>query len=188
MRLRSSLAGMAVALGAVMLPAVDASAAVCDEGTLLAQDFPSTGAAVARWELCWAIRRMPDESGSELASETLVITQAEFRPGANAELVRIVGVLLATRREGVARFSEGWTRYPIWVTRNDLATPELRARDLLDYANREDLRDTDVALWYVAHHDHESDMRDEDRDTVPVKWVGFTLEPQNLWDATPFYP
>jgi hypothetical protein len=30
-------------------------------------------------------------------------------------------------------------------------------------------------------------MRDEDRDTVPVLWIGFRLEPQNLWDGTPLY-
>lgn len=369
------LRSMLVLFATALLVAGKAAAAPCVDGTALAQDFPSEGAAVARWELCWEIRRMPDRSGNEVASETLVITQAEFRPGENAALVRVVGdlrmaeifvpyhpgtprfqdltdfsfdlvaltreecpatrlagnricaelrdrglgwrdpfggvarrsetlvvwgilnagnydyvmqyafdddgtvevlagatgrklggaddttghfhnfawrvnldlagadgdtvrletttpqgkrvresekivvreggldwdprlsphlkvedatrvnargralgYLLTARREGIARFSEGWTRYPFWVTRNAPATPELRARDLLDYVDREEVRATDLVLWYVASHDHESNMRDEDRDTVPVKWVGFTLEPQNLWDATPFYP
>ncbi|MBY0401323.1 hypothetical protein K2X89_13575, partial [Myxococcota bacterium] len=359
----------------LLLGVGSAAAAPCVDGTALAQDFPSEGEAVARWELCWEIRRMPDESGSEASSETLVLTQAEFRPGADAALVRIVGDLrmaeifvpyhpgtprfqdltdfsfdlvaltseecpgtrlaedrvcvelrdrglgwrdpfdglarrgeslviwsilnagnydyvmqyafdddgtievlagatgqklggdddtkghfhnfawrinldldgpdgdtlrvesamvqgkrvreseatvtqeggiawdpkltphlkvedatrvngrgrplgyvLSARREGIAAFREAWTRYPYWVTRNDPAVPELRARNLPRYADRENVRRTDLVLWYMASHDHESNMRDEDRDTVPVKWVGFTLEPQNLWDGTPFHP
>jgi Cu2+-containing amine oxidase len=35
---------------------------------------------------------------------------------------------------------------------------------------------------------HESSMRDEDRETVPIHWVGFELMPHNLFDGTPLYP
>ncbi len=352
-----------------------ALAAYCTTGTELTQDFPSSGTPVSRWHLCWEVLAMPDAAGNLLASETLVITQAEFRPGAAATPVMVLGdvrmseifvpyhageprfhdltefgfelqpltsvecpatrlggdklcrevrdrglawrdpfggiarrgetlvlwsvlnagnydyvmqyefsddgtidvraaatgqklegpddtaghmhnfawrvnldvagpggdtvdvmttkvgsssvkeseksvttesgikwdartfthveVTDATRvngrgratgytlspiREGLARFREPWTKYPIWVTANHGPAAELRAFDLPSYLDREPVAASDVVLWYFDSHSHENDMRDEDRDTVPAAWLGFRLEPQNVWDGTPFYP
>ncbi len=99
------------------------------------------------------------------------------------------GYTLAPVVEGSTRFPESWTKFPIWVTRSHGPEAELLARQVDVYASdREPVAGTDLVLWYLASHDHESDMRDEDRRTVPVAWVGFRLEPQNLWDGTPFHP
>ena len=100
---------------------------------------------------------------------------------------RPTGYTLAPSREGVARFGEPWTRFPIWVTRNHGPTTELLLREVPDYVNGESVEAQDVVVWYFDSHNHESNMRDEDRDTVPTSWVGFRLEPQNVWDGTPFY-
>jgi Copper amine oxidase, enzyme domain len=90
--------------------------------------------------------------------------------------------------EGTTRFPETWTKFPIWVTRSHGPTAELLARYADRYASdREPVAGTDLVLWYTGSHNHESNMRDEDRDTVPVAWVGFRLEPKNVWDGTPFY-
>lgn len=99
------------------------------------------------------------------------------------------GYTLSPVVEGMTRFPETWTKFPLWVTRSHGPGSELLARRVDQYASdREAVASADVVLWYFASHDHESDMRDEDRQTVPVAWVGFRLEPQNLWDGTPFYP
>ena len=102
---------------------------------------------------------------------------------------RHVAYTLAPMREGVAKFPESWTKFPLWVTRNHGPTSELRARDVPTYAaDHEVVAGQDVVLWYMDSHNHENDMRDEDRDTVSLAYLGFRLEPQNVWDATPFYP
>jgi len=102
---------------------------------------------------------------------------------------RPIGYSLAPMREGSTSFPERWTKFPIWVTRGHGTAAELRARDVESYAaDREPVEGEDVVLWYMDSHNHENDMRDEDRDTVPLASVGFRLEPQNLWDGTPFYP
>jgi Cu2+-containing amine oxidase len=101
---------------------------------------------------------------------------------------RKTGWELSPSREGIASHKEGWTKSPFWVTLNHGPDAELRARDLKKYVNGESVVNKDVVVWYVDSHHHEDDMRDEDRDTVPVQWLGFKLEPQNLFDRTPFYP
>lgn len=366
--------GVLGAFGATLLHAA-AAAAACSSGTELVQSFPTSGGAVSEWTLCWEIRRMPDDLGALEASETLVISEASFRPGAAAATVEVLGELrmaevfvpydegqprfhdlsefnfdlhplsasecagtrlagnrlcrevadrelawlysdlavgrrgeklvlwsvldagnydyvmyyafwddgtievragatgqklggeddtaghshvfawridldvagasgdsvhvenvsyngksvrekpqhvttetgiawspegfthvevqdgasvngrdraraysLAPVREGLPRFRESWTRYPIWVTRGHGAGQELRAFDLPSYLNKESVDGQDVVLWYLDTHHHEENMRDEDRDAVPLLWIGFRLEPQNLWDRTPFYP
>lgn len=372
MTIRTRACALALVLSAALAPAT--FAAYCTSGTELTQDFPSSGPAVSRWHLCWQIVRMPDEDGILSRSETLVLTQAEFRPGAAATPISVLGDLrmaeifvpyhfgeprfrdltefdfdlqpltttecnatrlggnklcrelrdrglawrdpfghvarrgeklvlwsvlnagnydyvmqyefyddgtvevraaatgqklggpdntdghmhnfawrvnldvagaggdtvevmsskvngpavkeseklvvtergiewdpktfthvevtdathvngrgratgytLAPVREGLARFPEQWTKFPIWVTANHGADTELRAVDIPTYLNRERVTDADVVLWYMDSHAHENDMRDEDRDTVPAAWLGFRLEPQNVWDRTPFY-
>jgi len=368
MRLR-----MLGAIGAALLHAASA-AAVCSSGTELVQSFPTSGGAVSQWKLCWEIVRMPDDLGALDASETLVLSEATFRPGAGATPVDVLGELRmaevfvpydagepryhdlsefdfdlkdltttecpgtrlasnrlcrevldrelawtysdedtarrgeklvlwsvldasnydyvmyysfwddgtievragatgqklggpddpdghthvfawridldvagaggdtvsvsnqsfsgkavrerqevvasetgipwsaagfthvevedATRtngngrhtayslepmRSGVPKFKESWTRYPIAVTRAHAAGEELRAFDLPSYLDKEPVAGQNVVLWYVDAHHHEQDMRDEDRNVVPVIWTSFLLVPQNLWDDTPFY-
>ena len=365
--------GMLGAFAGPLLHAA-AAAAVCSSGTELVQSFPSSGGAVSEWELCWRVARMPNATGALEASETLVISEATFRPGAAATPVEVLGELrmveifvpydsgaprfhdlggydfalhplaaeecagtrldanrvcrelidreltwlysdvplarrgeklvlwsvldagnydyvmyfafwddgtievrggatgqklggldataghshlfawridldvagaagdtvsvestrytgklvrekpriveseggiawspesfthvevedgtsvngrgrarayaLAPSREGLPKFRESWTRHPIWVTRSHGPGEELRASDLPSYANKESVAGEDVVLWYIDAHHHESNMRDEDRTTVPVVWVGFRLEPQNLWDDTPHF-
>jgi hypothetical protein len=95
---------------------------------------------------------------------------------------------LAPMREGLPKFRESWARNPIWVTRSHGPGQELRAADLPVYSDKEGVAGQDVVLWYIDAHHHEENMRDEDRDAVPVLWVGFRLDPQNYWDGTPLYP
>lgn len=98
------------------------------------------------------------------------------------------GYVLAPQREGLPKFRESWARHPIWVTRSQGPGQELRAADLPSYANKESVAGEDVVLWYIDVHHHEENMRDEDRDSVPILWIGFHLVPQNFWDGTPFHP
>jgi primary-amine oxidase len=98
------------------------------------------------------------------------------------------GYVLAPQREGVPKFKESFARQPIWVTRSQGPGEELRAVDLPSYVNKESVAGEDVVLWYLDVHHHEENMRDEDRDAVPILWVGFHLVPQNFWDRTPLYP
>ena len=100
---------------------------------------------------------------------------------------RATGWALSPLRSGLPRFAERWARYPLAVTRSHGAGAELRAVDLPQYLDKEPLAGENVVLWYLDAHHHESDMRDEDRDAVPTVWLGFQLDPQNLWDGTPFY-
>jgi Cu2+-containing amine oxidase len=368
---RLGLAGVVAVVG---LRAA-AAAAVCTTGTELVQSFPTSGGAVSEWKLCWSIQRTPDDDGALDASETLVISEATFRPGVGADPVEVLGDLRmvevfvpydageprfrdvsdqsfdlvslpaadctgtrlssnhicsevldreiawrdpdvpvsrrgeklvlwsilnaanydyvmyyafhddgtievrggstgqklggpddtaghthlfawridldvagpggdtvsvsnqsfsgkavhekedvittetginwsaasfthvevddATRtnangrhtgyalepmRSGLPKFKEAFTRFPIAVTRAHGAGEELRAFDLPSYLNKESVAGQNVVLWYLDAHHHEENMRDEDRDTVPVLWTGFLLQPQNLWDGTPFYP
>jgi primary-amine oxidase len=100
---------------------------------------------------------------------------------------RPVGYVIAPVREGVAKFPEGWTKFPMWVTRNHPG--ELRAIDVPAYAaDRESVEGEDVVVWFTDSYNHEDEMRDEDREVVPLSYLGFRLEPQNVWDTTPFYP
>ena len=100
---------------------------------------------------------------------------------------RPVGYTLAPSREGIATFPEAWTKFPMWVTRNH--PNELRARDVATYAaDHEPIAGQDIVVWFTDSHNHENDMRDEDREVVPLSYLGFCLEPQNVWDTTPFYP
>ena len=62
------------------------------------------------------------------------------------------------------------------------------AKELPTYVDGESVVDADVVVWYTGSAHHENNMRDEDRQTVPVKWIGFELSPQNLFDGTPFFP
>ncbi|MGH8655359.1 MAG: hypothetical protein ACREYE_25740 [Gammaproteobacteria bacterium] len=89
-------------------------------------------------------------------------------------------------RTGTARFIEAYTRKDVWVTKYD--GTQLLAKDLPTYVNGESVSNADVVVWYTGSVHHESNTRDEDRDTVPVKWIGFELSPQNLFEGTPFYP
>ncbi|WBK02579.1 hypothetical protein MMG94_21820 (plasmid) [Methylocystis parvus OBBP] len=88
-------------------------------------------------------------------------------------------------RSGVARHTELFSRNDFWITR---AKPdELLAVHLPNYARGESVAGEDIAVWYTGSLRHEDHMRDEDRDAVPVLWVGFELRPRNLFDATPLF-
>ena len=82
---------VALAAAGVLLPSGPARATHCTTGTELAQSFPGAGPAVSEWRLCYEILRMPHVDGTLIGSETLVITQAEFRPGAAATPIAVVG-------------------------------------------------------------------------------------------------
>jgi primary-amine oxidase len=125
------------------------------------------------------------EGGIKLKSNAFTHLEVEDATRLNSR-GRLLAYTLAPLREGVAKFGESWTKFPVWVTRN--ASNQLRARDVASYDNNEAVAGQDVVVWYIDHHNHENNMRDEDRDTVPLSWVGFKLEPQNLWADTPFYP
>jgi len=116
-------------------------------------------------------------------------THVEVEDGASVNgRGRARAYTLAPMREGLPKFKESWTRYPLAVTRSHGPGAELRSFDLPTYLDKEDVAGQDVVVWYADAHHHEQDMRDEDRDAVPTLWLGFRLEPQNLWDGTPFHP
>jgi Cu2+-containing amine oxidase len=89
-------------------------------------------------------------------------------------------------RSGTARHSEAFTQGDVWVTR--YAPGEVLAANLPSYLNGESVDQQDVVLWYTGSVHCEDGPRDEELDAVPVKWVGFTLEPKNLFATTPLYP
>jgi primary-amine oxidase len=89
-------------------------------------------------------------------------------------------------RSGSARHKEVFTKTDFWVTRHK--PTELLAAHLVSYLNNESVDGQDVVLWYTGSACHLDNMRDEDTNTVPVKWVGFTLKPKNLFARTPLYP
>jgi Cu2+-containing amine oxidase len=91
-------------------------------------------------------------------------------------------------RSGTARHSEAYTQKDFWVTRYD-PQQSFIAEGLPTYiANRQPTVDEDLVIWYTGSEHHETDSRDEDKDTVPILWTGFELIPNNLFDHTPFYP
>jgi Cu2+-containing amine oxidase len=93
---------------------------------------------------------------------------------------------LTSVRSGTARHKEAFTKTDFWVTR--YKPTELLAAHLVSYLNGEGVDGQDVVLWYTGSACHLQDMRDEDLNTVPVKWVGFSLRPKNLFARTPLYP
>lgn len=132
-------------------------------------------------------RRLTREGGIAWTPELFTHVEVEDATSVNGR-GRARGYSLAPLRGGLPKLRETFTRYPIWVTRGHGPGQELRAVDLPRYVDKESVDGEDVVLWYLDAHHHEQDMRDEDRDTVPVLWIGFRLEPQNFWDRTPFYP
>lgn len=88
-------------------------------------------------------------------------------------------------RSGTARHSEAFTKKDFWVTSHNGA--ELLANNLPTYVNGGSTVNSDNIIWYTGSAHHENNMRDEDRQTVPVLWVGFQLEPHNLFEGTPFF-
>jgi Cu2+-containing amine oxidase len=96
---------------------------------------------------------------------------------------------LVPARSGSARHSEAYSRQDFWVTRFRGADAELFAMDLpADVADRQSTVNADIVVWYTSSVHHEDNERDEDADTVPVRWTGFELRPRNLFDGTPFFP
>jgi primary-amine oxidase len=94
---------------------------------------------------------------------------------------------LVPMRGGTARHTEPYTKADFWVTRHN---PEELLANILPTYIRDGQRtvDEDLVLWYTGSEHHESNSRDEDRNTVPVLWTGFDLVPKNLFNNTPFYP
>ena len=90
-------------------------------------------------------------------------------------------------RSGTARLSEAFTRNEFWVTRFAGANAQLLAVNLPAYVNDQPTIDQNNVIWYTGSAHHESNMRDEDRQTVPVLWVEFRLIPHNLFEGTPFF-
>ena len=90
-------------------------------------------------------------------------------------------------RSGTARLSEAFTRNEFWVTRFAGANAQLLAVNLPAYVSGQSTIDQNNVIWYTGSAHHESNMRDEDRQTVPVLWVEFRLIPHNLFEGTPFF-
>jgi Cu2+-containing amine oxidase len=90
-------------------------------------------------------------------------------------------------RSGTARLSEAFTRSDFWVTRFAGANAQLLAVNLPAYVNGQSTIGQNNVIWYTGSAHHESNMRDEDRQTVPVLWVEFRLIPHNLFEGTPFF-
>jgi primary-amine oxidase len=131
-------------------------------------------------------QRISSEGGYAWDAQAFTHVEVEDATSTNGR-GRQRGYVLAPSRSGLPKFREPWARHPIWVTRSQGAGEELRAVDLPSYANKESVAGQDVVLWYIDAHHHEENMRDEDRDTVPILWVSFRLDPQNYWDGTPLF-
>lgn len=112
---------------------------------------------------------------------TLDISDAIFTNGNGKPL----SYQLKGDKPGLQRHREAYSKNDFWVTA--YKPNEFSARDLPSYRNRQNVTNTDVVVWYTTAVHHENGLRDEDRDTVPVKWTGFELSPQNLFERTPFY-
>jgi primary-amine oxidase len=89
-------------------------------------------------------------------------------------------------RTGTARHTEAHTAKDFWVTR--YSNSELFAKNVGAYVDGDATTNSDIVLWYNGAAHHEQDMRDEDRDTVPILWTGFELVPSNMFERTPFFP
>lgn len=89
-------------------------------------------------------------------------------------------------RSGTARLSEAFTKSDFWVTRFAGANAQLLTVNLPIYVNGQSTMNQNNVIWYTGSAHHESNMRDEDRQTVPVLWVEFRLIPHNLFEGTPF--
>jgi primary-amine oxidase len=114
---------------------------------------------------------------------TLEIVDARLKNGKG----RPTGYELIPMRSGTARHSEPYTQADFWVTRYNPA--QIVAQKLPSYilAGQSTIN-KDLVIWYTGSEHHETDSRAEDFNTVPVLWTGFELDPQNLFDGTPFYP
>jgi Cu2+-containing amine oxidase len=136
---------------------------------------------------------------------TLEIRAAGLKNGRNHP----ISYDLIPMRSGTARETNPeypWTKADFWVTEYNPAqlqvvdgkTYQLLSglpfsltplQSLPDYIlPPKPTENKDLVIWYTGSEHHENDSRDEDFDTVPVIWTGFELEPQNLFDGTPFYP
>ena len=96
-----------------------------------------------------------------------------------------VSYQLKPEKSGTQRHREAYTKNDFWVTAYN--PDEISPRNLPYYRNRQEVANADVVVWYTAAVHHETGIRDEDRDAVPVKWSGFELAPQNMFERTPFY-
>jgi len=112
-----------------------------------------------------------------------------------------IGYELAPLRAGSPRYygkGEEFTLHDFWVTRARGA--EMRARELPQYENGENIQNMPVTIWHMAGALHEP--RDEDfgdRDLKPrleanpglgvalTAWAGFELRPRNFFRSTPLY-
>ena len=90
-------------------------------------------------------------------------------------------------RSGTTRLSEAFSKSDFWVTRFAGANSQLLAINLPTYVNGQSTINQNNVIWYTGSAHHESNMRDEDRQTVPVLWVEFRLIPHNLFEGTPFF-
>lgn len=132
---------------------------------------------------CDAIRAEAGLTWNALQFNTLVITDSALRNARG----RQTAYELIPLRTGTNRHTEAFTRNDFWVTRYNSGT-ELLAINLPSFVNGQSTVGQDNVVWYTGPVHHEDNMRDEDRQSVPVIWVGFELAPNNLFDRTPFHP
>jgi primary-amine oxidase len=124
------------------------------------------------------------EGGLDWIPEEFTTLEIEDHDLVNAR-GRHTGYHLVPLRSGAANHREAYTRSDFWVTR--YRSGEMLAASLPTYARREPVDGQDLVVWYTGTAHHEDEPRDEDRDTVPILWVGFQLEPHNFFTGTPFY-
>jgi primary-amine oxidase len=118
---------------------------------------------------------------------TLEIRAAGLKNGKNHD----TAYDLVPMRTGTARHSEPWTKADFWVTGyqpSQILAVNSLTQSLPNYITGQPTINKDLVIWYTGSEHHETNSRDEDFNTVPVIWTGFELEPQNLFDRTPFYP
>ena len=88
--------------------------------------------------------------------------------------------------------AEGDSVHKTWQSRGFRRRSQARGPSS---ASRARSRSSDARARRVGVHEpgqmlrrrHEDEPRDEDRDTVPILWVSFQLEPHNVFDVTPFF-
>ena len=91
-------------------------------------------------------------------------------------------------RFGTARHVEAHSKQDFWVTRVGVKGAELRTRELPTYINpAEVVTATDIVVWYTGSILH-VERDEDDNGPTQVMWVGFTLKPHDVFDASPLYP
>lgn len=139
------------------------------------------------------------EGGADFQAEKFTMVRIRHTQKKNARGEYLSYDLVSARMGNARHFgggrpeqSEECSEHDFWVTKN--RPGELYYGAVKHYARRgENIRDTDVVVWYNAPGHHEPRSEDGEfrggvfNGVTPIMWCGFELKPRNIWDRTPFH-